>query len=74
MYKNFGWTCPKCGRSYSPTVQECLYCNDNRIKYAGKTIPNYEVNDNIYDNEWWKNLTLLNEGYYEDEDLWGKPL
>ena len=27
---NFGWTCPKCGRTYSPFTQMCYYCNDVR--------------------------------------------
>jgi uncharacterized OB-fold protein len=22
-----GWTCPRCGRVYSPLVQTCSYCN-----------------------------------------------
>jgi len=24
-----GWTCPKCGRVYSPSVEECWRCNDD---------------------------------------------
>lgn len=24
--KNIGWVCPKCGRAFSPWVQECPYC------------------------------------------------
>ena len=25
---NYGWTCPKCGRTYSPFTQMCYYCNN----------------------------------------------
>lgn len=30
MNQNLGWTCSKCGRSYSPfkVKAECDYCND----------------------------------------------
>ena len=24
---NKGWTCPKCGRVFSPSIIECMYCN-----------------------------------------------
>ena len=26
---DMGWTCPKCGRVYSPSVEECWRCNDD---------------------------------------------
>jgi len=26
-----GWTCPKCGAVYGPTVEECRRCNDGTI-------------------------------------------
>lgn len=64
--QNIGWTCPKCGRSYAPSVSQCLYCNDSRVIYATTT-----------SNEWRKNVTIddiLRRDYYDDEDLWGKPL
>lgn len=32
-----GWTCPKCGRVYSPFQNFCLYCNDKRVYYATQT-------------------------------------
>lgn len=25
-FETYGWTCPKCGRVYSPTQSMCLYC------------------------------------------------
>ena len=25
--RNIGWNCPRCGRSYSPEVKECYWCN-----------------------------------------------
>lgn len=25
---NLGWTCPNCGKVFSPTVTECPYCNN----------------------------------------------
>lgn len=61
-----GWECPKCHRIYSPNQNFCLYCNDNRVIYATTT-----------SNEWRKNTTIddiLRRDYYDDEDLWGKPL
>jgi len=27
LFKNQGWTCPKCGRVFAPHIVECLYCN-----------------------------------------------
>lgn len=34
----YGWTCPKCGRVYSPSTPMCLYCksNDNNIIVSDK--------------------------------------
>lgn len=26
---NLGWTCPNCGKVFSPTVTECPYCNNS---------------------------------------------
>lgn len=25
---NYGWTCPRCSRTYSPFTQMCYYCNN----------------------------------------------
>lgn len=27
--RNIGWNCPRCGRSYSPEVKECYWCNED---------------------------------------------
>lgn len=57
---NFGWTCPQCGRVYSPSVMRCLYCNDTRVVWATTAKPKwiYESDDittgSIYNDEWWK--------------------
>lgn len=83
-YINFGptgWTCPKCGRVYAPSQPICLYCNDRRVIYATQTTPEWIYKENITtgttSNEWRKNATIddiLRRDYYDDEDLWGKPL
>ena len=46
--QNLGWTCPKCGRSYAPSVAQCLYCNDSRVIYATQT-----------SDDWWKTTTNI---------------
>lgn len=76
-----GWTCPKCGRVYAPSQPTCLYCNDKRVIYATKATPEWIYKENTFtgtiNNEWRKNTTIddiLRRDYYDDEDLWGKPL
>ena len=77
-----GWTCPKCGRVYAPSQPTCLYCNDRRVIYATKATPEWIYKENTsttgpINNEWRKNVTIddiLRRDYYDDEDLWGKPL
>ena len=61
---NNGWVCSKCGRSYAPYVQECVYCNSPIIKYLDSTTAKPEwiykedtQTGSIYDNEWWKHAT-----------------
>ena len=31
------WICPKCGRTYSPTVPSCLYCGQLEATASNKT-------------------------------------
>lgn len=68
-YPNFepvGWTCPKCGRVYSPTQSYCLYCNDRRVTYVTTTNPEWIYKENkstdVVD-DWWnqyQNISLDN--------------
>lgn len=41
----FGWTCPKCGKVFGPSVQECVYCNNpvtvNEKQPAPLIFPNW---------------------------------
>ena len=41
--ENLGWTCPKCGKTYSPSVTSCSDCNkktetNEGMQYQGKTV------------------------------------
>ena len=76
-----GWFCPRCKIILNPSTNFCPYCGTREKTFTTTTtganperIYKDDTQTGIYDNEWWKNLTLLNEDYYEDEDLWGKPL
>jgi len=50
-----GWTCPKCGRVYSPTTPMCFYCGDGNQKTwtspSTTGIPN--------DSGWWKDYMTV---------------
>ncbi len=73
-----GWTCPKCGRVYAPSQPTCLYCNDKRVIYATKTIPEWIYRENtgtgtVID-DWWNHPTSISwedmvrrTGLLEDE-------
>ena len=43
---NYGWTCPKCGRTYSPFTQMCYYCNDVSTTPVVNTSPS--ANDRMF--------------------------
>lgn len=80
-----GWECPRCHRVYSPSQPFCLYCNDKRITYRSTTaiptwiykekdtttgsIPSYDKYGSITVDD-----DIIRRNYYDDEDLWGKPL
>ena len=45
-----GWICPKCGRVYSPSTSQCLYCGGGyqpNIVYCGPNNGTKEVIDNM---------------------------
>lgn len=47
-----GWTCPKCGRVYSPSTPMCFYCGrDSKVINTPNTtgVPN--------DSDWWKDYS-----------------
>lgn len=62
---NNGWTCSKCGRSYAPYVQECIYCNNRIIKYLNSTSvkPEWIYKENTSTgrviDEWWNHPTSI---------------
>lgn len=83
--QRYGWTCPICNRVFSPTTDQCPYCNNKKITYSTKTYFNPEwiyredTTTGSYhpDTVQTTNTTLddfLRREYYDDEDLWGKPL
>lgn len=79
-----GWECPRCHRVYSPSQPFCLYCNDKRITYRSTTaIPEWIYKEDtttgsIPPYAKYGSITIdddiIRRNYYEDEDLWGKPL
>lgn len=36
-YAQQGWQCPLCKRIYSPTIPECLHCNNNETTLTTTT-------------------------------------
>ena len=41
---NLGWTCPNCGRVFSPSTTECLYCNkSNKVNYSDYSVTNATI-------------------------------
>ena len=47
---NYGWICPKCGRVYSPTTNQCLFCGGTyspNIVYCGPNNGTKDILDTI---------------------------
>lgn len=32
LFQNLGWTCPKCGSCYAPTIPQCDNCSVQNIR------------------------------------------
>ena len=66
-----GWECPRCHRIYSPSQPYCLFCNNTKVTYSTHTTPEWIYKENtttgVVDD-------LVRQHFYDDEDLWGKPL
>ena len=46
-----GWICPKCGRVYSPTTSQCLFCGGTyspNIVYCGPNNGTKDILDTVY--------------------------
>ena len=52
-----GWTCPKCGRVYSPSTPMCFYCNNQKTWTSPTTNPigwdDYLKQTTGRPNGWW---------------------
>lgn len=63
--RNIGWNCPRCGRSYSPEVKECYWCN--------KDVEQMEENKELAPES--KNISeksKVDSEEYSDEELHAK--
>ena len=48
--REYGWICPKCGRVYSPTTSQCLFCGGTyspNIVYCGPNNGTKDILDTI---------------------------
>ena len=49
-YREYGWICPKCGRVYSPSTSQCLFCGGTyapNIVYCGPNNGTKDILDTI---------------------------
>lgn len=45
---NLGWTCPNCGKVFSPTVTECYYCNSTpETTFSGTTVTMHDEKQEV---------------------------
>jgi hypothetical protein len=49
-FNNQGWTCPKCGKVFSPSIIECIYCNSVSVSWSTTSTATLEKDDNIQNN------------------------
>ena len=63
--RNIGWNCPRCGRSYSPEVKECYWCNKD-IEQIEKNKEFAPEPKNISENP------KVDSAEYSDEELHAK--
>ena len=56
-YKNYGWICSRCGRSFSPSTNMCPYCsNDSKIYYGTTATPKWIYKEDTKTgsiDDWW---------------------
>jgi len=49
LFNNQGWTCPKCGKVFSPSIIECIYCNRITVTTTKTDTYNLEIHTKNHD-------------------------